>query len=77
MIYRYYKRFDIPDLKRLGKKIEDSQITWKYQNNTLLIAYNKPPEVLESDIQKKKDFRESDSKGGGQPEEGAVDCKQQ
>ena len=27
---KYYKRFDIPDMKRLGMKLEDAKIAWKY-----------------------------------------------
>ena len=40
---KYYKRFDIPDLKRIGIKLEESEIGWKYQNNTVIISYDKPP----------------------------------
>lgn len=41
-VKKYYKRFDVPDLKRLGIKLEESSLAWKYQNNTLIIAYDKP-----------------------------------
>jgi len=27
---KYFKRFDIPDLKRLGIKLEDSSVVWKF-----------------------------------------------
>ena len=27
---KYYKRFDIPDLKRVGIKLEESSVVWKY-----------------------------------------------
>ena len=40
---KYFKRFDIPDLKRIGIKLEESEIAWKYQNNTVIISYDKPP----------------------------------
>ena len=39
---KYYKRFDIPDLKRLGLKIEESSVAWKYVSNTVIISYDKP-----------------------------------
>ena len=39
---KYYKRFDIPDLKRLGIKLDESNVVWKYQHNTLIIGYDKP-----------------------------------
>lgn len=43
---KYYKRFDIPDLKRVGMKLDESCLAWKYQNNTVLIFYDKPQEVI-------------------------------
>jgi hypothetical protein len=49
---KYYKRFDIPDLKRLKLPLEESSLTWKFQNNTLIIGYDKPPKIL--DLEKKK-----------------------
>lgn len=48
-VKKYYKRFDIPDLKRLGIKLEESSLAWKYQNSTLIIGYDKPPKILELD----------------------------
>jgi len=27
---KYYKRFDIPDLKRADIKLEESEVVWKY-----------------------------------------------
>ena len=27
---KYFKRFDIPDMKRLGLKLEESSVAWKY-----------------------------------------------
>ena len=42
---KYYKRIDIPDLKRLQLTIEEANIAWKYQNNTVIISYDKPAEV--------------------------------
>ena len=42
---KYYKRIDIPDLKRLGLKIDESSIAWKYMNNTVIISYDKPAEA--------------------------------
>lgn len=42
---KYYKRIDIPDLKRLGMKMQEESIAWKYANNTVIISYDKPAEV--------------------------------
>jgi len=49
---KYFKRFDIPDLKRLGIKLDESNIAWKYQNNTLIIGYDKPEKIKELDRKK-------------------------
>ena len=42
---KYYKRIDIPDLKRLNIVIDEGNIAWKYANNTVIISYDKPVEV--------------------------------
>ena len=42
---KYFKRIDIPDLKRLGLVLMESNIAWKYANNTVIISYDKPKEV--------------------------------
>ena len=42
---KYCKRIDIPDLKRLGLVIIESNISWKYANNTVIISYDKLLEV--------------------------------
>ena len=39
---KYYKRIDIPDLRRVRLELEESSITWKYQNQTVIIGYDKP-----------------------------------
>jgi uncharacterized protein YjiK len=49
---KYFKRFDIPDMKRLKLTLEESSLAWKYQHNTLLIGYDKPDKILE--LEKKK-----------------------
>ena len=46
---KYYKRIDVPDLKRVNLKLEESSLLWKHQNNTLIIAYEKPDQVKERD----------------------------
>ena len=53
---KYYKRFDIPDMKRLGLPLEESSVVWKYQNNTVIIGYDKPQHILELDQKKKKEI---------------------
>lgn len=49
---KYFKRFDIPDLKRLGITLDESSLVWKFQHNTLIVGYDKPDKILE--LEKKK-----------------------
>jgi hypothetical protein len=49
---KYYKRFDIPDLKRLKIPLEESSIAWKFQHNTLIIGYDKPDQIIQLDKKK-------------------------
>ena len=39
---KYYKRIDIPDLRRAGLEIAEEAIAWRYANNTVIISYDKP-----------------------------------
>jgi hypothetical protein len=49
---KYYKRFDIPDMRRLKLNLEESSLVWKFQHNTLIIGYDKPDKIIE--VEKKK-----------------------
>lgn len=49
---KYYKRIDIPDLSRLKLRLEDGALSWKHQYNTLVISYQRPPEVLADEVAK-------------------------
>ena len=49
---KYYKRIEIPELKRLGIALDDKQISWKYSNETLLITYLKPEVVMKEEVGK-------------------------
>ena len=35
---KYFKRIDIPEMKKLGIPIQDENVSWKYANNTLLVG---------------------------------------
>ena len=37
---KYFKRIDIPDLKRMKVEIKKGKETWVYKNNTLIISVN-------------------------------------
>ena len=46
---KYYKRIDIPDLRRVGLEMDEAAIAWRYTNNTVIISYDKPVEVKQRD----------------------------
>jgi len=46
---KYYKRIEIPELKKYGLALDDKSISWKYQNETLLITYLKPEVVMKEE----------------------------
>ena len=46
---KYYKRFNIPDLERLNIKLDETLMKVNFVNNTLIISYTKPKEVLDSE----------------------------
>ena len=62
---KYFKRFDIPDMKRLGLTLEESALTWKYQNNTLIIGYDKPNKILELDRKKQQEIKKLGQSNAG------------
>lgn len=43
---KYYKRFNIQDMKRLNIPIDPNMISVEYLNNTLIISYLKPEQIL-------------------------------
>lgn len=43
---KYFKRVEVPDLRRLGLKLKDELLTWKHQHSTLIISYARPAEVV-------------------------------
>merc|ERR1712100_216413 len=42
---KYFKRIDVPDVRRLGLKMKDEPLEWVHKNNALIISYAKPDEV--------------------------------
>jgi len=42
---KYFKRIDVPDVRRLGLALKDEPLEWVHKNNALIISYAKPPEV--------------------------------
>ena len=40
-IKKYYKRIEIPDIKRMGLELKKGKESWIYKNNTLIISVRK------------------------------------
>ena len=46
---KYYKRFNIPDLKRLNLNLNGNNLKVNFTNNVLVITYKKPIEILNTE----------------------------
>ncbi|XP_022097728.1 protein DPCD-like [Acanthaster planci] len=63
---KYYKKFSIPDMDRAGLMLDQSALTLAHANNTLIITYKKPQEILkmerlvQQEIQKIKASKDGD-----------------
>ncbi|XP_072280498.1 protein DPCD [Pyxicephalus adspersus] len=69
---KYYKKFSIPDLDRCRLELNESALSFAHANNTLIITYQKPKEILsvEEELQKELKSLKTNS-------EGDVECKTQ
>ncbi|KAL7060941.1 hypothetical protein AAHC03_09800 [Spirometra sp. Aus1] len=63
---KYFKRFGIPDLRRIGLKLDQTNLTKTHSNNTLVISYKKPAaylqfeKALRNELAKTKPLTEGD-----------------
>ncbi|CAK61410.1 unnamed protein product (macronuclear) [Paramecium tetraurelia] len=71
---KYYKRFAIPDMRRANLKLEQGKVTHVYKNNTLIVSYPKPDQILEREYQIRQEFDKLNKK---KPKEGDLECVQQ
>ncbi|KAG7281990.1 hypothetical protein CRUP_003048 [Coryphaenoides rupestris] len=69
---KYYKKFGIPDLDRCQLPLDCAALTFTHANNTLIISYKKPKEILTLEHELLRELKKL--KGTG---EGDVDCKTQ
>ncbi|KAG8435382.1 hypothetical protein GDO86_013366 [Hymenochirus boettgeri] len=69
---KYYKKFSIPDLDRCHLDLNENAISFSHANNTLIITYQKPKEILsvEDDLRKELTTMKTNT-------DGDVDCKTQ
>nr|XP_046261249.1 protein DPCD [Scatophagus argus] len=69
---KYYKKFSIVDLDRSQLPLDSSALSFSHVNNTLIVSYKKPKEILTLEQELLKELKKL--KGTS---EGDVDCKTQ
>ncbi|XP_072318537.1 protein DPCD [Eucyclogobius newberryi] len=69
---KYYKKFIIADLDRNQLPLSCDALSFTHVNNTLIISYKKPKEILTLELELLKELKKM--KGSS---EGDVDCKTQ
>ncbi|KAM4749932.1 protein DPCD [Anableps anableps] len=69
---KYYKKFSVPDLDRSELPLDGSALSYAHANNTLIVCYQKPREILTLEQELLKEVKKL--KGTG---EGDVDCTTQ
>ncbi|XP_048407414.1 protein DPCD [Stegostoma tigrinum] len=69
---KYYKRFNIPDMDRCGLPLDGSALSFTHANNTLIITYQKPREILQLEQEVLREL-----KNVKVAEDGDVECKTQ
>lgn len=69
---KYYKKFSIPDLDRCQLPLESAALSFTHANNTLIISYKKPKEILTLEQELLVELKKL--KGTS---EGDIDCKTQ
>ncbi|CAL1601941.1 unnamed protein product [Knipowitschia caucasica] len=69
---KYYKKFTIADLDRSQLCLNRDALSYTHANNTLIISYKKPTEILTLEQELLKELKKLDGTS-----EGDVDCKTQ
>ncbi|XP_051474475.1 protein DPCD isoform X4 [Apus apus] len=54
---KYYKKFSIPDLDRYQLPLDAAALSFTHANNTLIITYQKPKEILAAEKQLQKELK--------------------
>eukprot|EP00164_Ancoracysta_twista_P003763 GFYU01005046.1.p1 GENE.GFYU01005046.1~~GFYU01005046.1.p1 ORF type:complete len:200 (-),score=62.18 GFYU01005046.1:28-627(-) len=71
---KYYKRIEIPDMDRLSLPFSANACKWSHANNTLIVSYMKPAEVMRAEMEKKQEVA---SVKASSQKDGDVECNQQ
>ncbi|XP_074643042.1 protein DPCD-like isoform X2 [Tubulanus polymorphus] len=68
---KYYKKIEVPDLRRLNIPLHQQHISVAHANNTLIITYEKPKELLAFEAEVLEELKKLKTM-----KDGDVDCKQ-
>ncbi|XP_060624246.1 protein DPCD [Anolis sagrei] len=69
---KYYKKFSIPDLDRFQLPLDSTALSFTHANNTLIITYQKPKEILAAEEELQKELKKIKAANDGDGE-----CKTQ
>ncbi|KAK9806745.1 hypothetical protein WJX72_001124 [[Myrmecia] bisecta] len=67
---KYFKKLSLPELEALKLPLTPAQLQYTHANNTLIVSYAKPLQVLEAEEREREENRKLAADGN-------VDCKQQ
>ena len=70
-IKKYFKKINVPDLDRLSIPLEQNNLKWTFQNNTLIISYLKPNKYIELQKIMMMEFTRMNQKN---PKDGDLEC---
>ena len=71
---KYFKRLEIPEMKRQGLALDGAALSWDHARNTLLVAYKKPMALR---VVEAAERRERATLKADRPETGDKGCAQQ
>nr|XP_022338733.1 protein DPCD-like isoform X1 [Crassostrea virginica] len=66
---KYYKKITVPDMDRAQLPLEQSALSVAHANNTLIITYKKPKEILQMEKEIQEEFKKLKAS-----KDGDVDC---
>ncbi|XP_062579092.1 protein DPCD-like [Saccostrea cucullata] len=66
---KYFKKFPIPDMDRAQLPLEQKALSIAHANNTLIITYKKPKEILQMEKEIQEEFKKLKA-----AKDGDVDC---
>lgn len=74
---KYFKRINVEDMQRARLPLEDSALSWSHENNTLVVSYKKPEQILKMEKDAKAARLNAPDSIPQEAEDGTPDCKQQ